>query len=113
MSFEFLAPDAAVARRRRAGRRCAARSSGRTATPGRPLRRARRLAGRRPATAPAASELAACRDAVGVADLSFLGKLELQAEPDVVASIVAGLAGGAALAPGRATLARRTSGGAR
>ena len=26
-------------------------------------------------------EAAACRDAVGVADLSFLGKIELQADP--------------------------------
>ena len=33
----------------------------------------------------AGKERAACRNAVGVADLSFLGKLELQGEPRVVA----------------------------
>ena len=47
-------------------------------------------------------EAAACRGAVGVADVSFIGKLELQGEPADIASIVAGLAGGAALEPGRA-----------
>ena len=50
------------------------------------------------------AELAACRDSVGVADLSHLGKLELQAEPGVISSIVAELTGGGALAPGRARL---------
>ena len=53
------------------------------------------------------AEAAACRRSVGVADVSFLGKLELQGTPDDVAAIVAELAGGAALAPGRAAQARR------
>lgn len=52
----------------------------------------------------AAEEASACRDAVGIADMSFLGKLELQAESAAVADIVATLAGGAVLAPGRAVL---------
>jgi glycine cleavage system aminomethyltransferase T len=51
-----------------------------------------------------ADEATACLRSVGVADLSFLGKVELQAEPETVASIVAGLAGGSTLEPGRATL---------
>ena len=50
------------------------------------------------------AEAAACRDAVGVADLSFLGKIELQGSAALVAEVVAGLAGGAALGPGRAAL---------
>ena len=50
----------------------------------------------------AAGEVAACGDAVGVADLCHLGKLELQAEPALLASIVSSLTGGEALAPGRA-----------
>ena len=50
------------------------------------------------------AELAACRDSAGVADLSHLGKLELQAEPGITSSIVAELTGGGALAPGRANL---------
>ena len=49
-------------------------------------------------------EAAVCRDAVGIADLSQLGKLELQAEPGEVASIVAELAGGAVLELGLAAL---------
>jgi glycine cleavage system aminomethyltransferase T len=49
-------------------------------------------------------EVAACREAVGVADLSHLGKLELQAEPGLVSEMVATLAGGAPLELGRATL---------
>ncbi len=51
-----------------------------------------------------AKETAACRTAVGVADRSFLGKLELQGKPEVVASIVSSLAGGAALELGQAVL---------
>jgi glycine cleavage system aminomethyltransferase T len=47
-------------------------------------------------------EAAACRRSVGIADLSHLGKLELQAEPGTAAAIVARLAGGATLAPGQA-----------
>lgn len=50
------------------------------------------------------AEAAACRDAVGVADLSFLGKLELQGSAALVAEVVGGLADGAALGPGRAAL---------
>ena len=53
------------------------------------------------------AEADACRRSVGVADLSFLGKLELQGSP-TVAAIVAELAGGARLAPGQATLADGT-----
>ena len=51
-----------------------------------------------------AKEAAACKASVGVADLSCLGKLELQAAPETVSAIVSGLIGGAALEPGRATL---------
>lgn len=47
-------------------------------------------------------ESAACRGAVGVADLSFIGKLELQGTPPDVAAIVTSLADGAVLEPGRA-----------
>ena len=47
-------------------------------------------------------ESAACRGAVGLADLSFIGKLELQGTPPDVAAIVASLADGAVLEPGRA-----------
>ena len=47
-------------------------------------------------------EAAAIRDAVGVADLCALGKLELQGDAESTASIVARLAGGARLEPGRA-----------
>jgi aminomethyltransferase len=50
----------------------------------------------------AARELAACERSVGVADLSHLGKLELQGAPEVVSGIVASVAGGASLALGRA-----------
>ena len=49
-------------------------------------------------------ERAACRNAVGIADLSCLGKLELQADPPTTASIVSSLAGGAGLELGRAAL---------
>ena len=47
-------------------------------------------------------ESAACRGAVGVADLSFIGKLELQGTPPDMAAIVASLADGAVLEPGGA-----------
>ncbi len=50
----------------------------------------------------AAREVAACERSVGVADLSHLGKLELQGAAEVVSSIVASVAGGASLALGRA-----------
>lgn len=52
----------------------------------------------------AGKEAAACRTAVGVADRSCLGKLELQGNPATVASIVATLADGAALELGQAVL---------
>lgn len=51
-----------------------------------------------------AAEAASCREAVGVADLSQIGKLELQGQPAVVAKIVAEIAGGAALESGAAAL---------
>lgn len=47
-------------------------------------------------------ELAACQKTVGVADVSHVGKLELQAEPAIVSSIVARLTDGSAIQPGRA-----------
>jgi Aminomethyltransferase folate-binding domain len=102
MSFEFLAPDAAQPVN---GTRPALRS---------PIEWTLRdeganfteRAGWRVATdyGNPGAEVAACRDSVGVADVSHLGKLELQAEPGVAASIVAELTGGGALAPGRAKL---------
>ena len=102
MSFEFLAPDAA---RPVNGRTPALRS---------PIEWALRdqganftdRAGWRVVTdyGNPAAELAACRESVGVADLSYLGKLELQAEPGIVSSIVAELTGGGAVAPGKARL---------
>jgi len=49
-------------------------------------------------------EKAACLRSVGVADLSQLGKLELQARPETVSAIVAELTGDAELEPGRAAL---------
>jgi aminomethyltransferase len=51
-----------------------------------------------------AAEAAACGRSVGVADLSHLGKLELQAAPAVAARIVAELAGGASLTLGESAL---------
>lgn len=50
-----------------------------------------------------AREAAACREAVGVADLSYMGKIEVQARPADLAQIVSGLAGGATLELGMAT----------
>ena len=50
------------------------------------------------------AEAAACERSVGVADLSHLGKLELQGPPAVISSIVAGLAGEAAPTLGQAAL---------
>ncbi len=99
MSFEFLAPDQASPvqgeallrspiewMHRDAGARFAERAGWRV------------VAG----FGSSVSELAACRDTVGLADLSQLGKLELQADPGVVESIVSGLTGGGVPAPGRA-----------
>lgn len=100
MRFEFLAADAAIALD---GEIPVARS---------PIEWAHRRAGARFATRAGwravadyganGAEADACRDAVGVADASFLGKLELQGDPEDVAAIVAELAGGARLSPGRA-----------
>lgn len=53
-----------------------------------------------------AREAAACQSSVGVADLSHVGKLEVQGSAEAVAGIVASLAGGASLSPGQATLFR-------
>lgn len=102
MSFEFLAPDAAGPFN---GSEPAARS---------PIEYVHRDAGGRfderagwrlvTSYGAGEEEAAACRDSVGVADLSFLGKLELQGAPDVVSSIVGQLAGGVILEPGRAAL---------
>lgn len=47
-------------------------------------------------------ERSACASAVGVADLSCLGKIEIQADPAATASIVSSVAGGAALELGTA-----------
>jgi glycine cleavage system aminomethyltransferase T len=49
-------------------------------------------------------EAAACRRSVGIADVSYLGKLELQGAAQVVGALVAELAGSAP-EPGRALLA--------
>jgi heterotetrameric sarcosine oxidase gamma subunit len=102
MSFEFLAPDAALSAD---GSRPALRS---------PIEWEHRDAGAefgeragwRFVTGYGASEeeAAACRESVGVADLAHLGKIELQGEPALVSSIVARLAGGAALELGQAAL---------
>ncbi len=102
MSFEFLAPDAATV------------AEGERPQPRSPIEWTHRDAGAQIGTragwrvvagyGDTSAEAAACRSSVGIADLSFLGKLELQGEPGPVAAIVAGLAPGAALAPGRATL---------
>jgi glycine cleavage system aminomethyltransferase T len=49
-----------------------------------------------------AREVGACRTSVGVADLSHLGKIELQGDAAALSAIVAGVAGGAELELGRA-----------
>jgi len=104
MSFEFLAPDAAVADDRYAP---VARS---------PMERAARAAGARFETRDGWSvavgytsleqEREACRQAAGWADVSHLGKLELHAtSPDDLAAIVASAADGATLELSTATRA--------
>jgi heterotetrameric sarcosine oxidase gamma subunit len=101
VSFEFLAPDAAVADDRFAP---VARS---------PMERAARTAGARFETrdgwsvavgyASLEHERESCRQAAGWADVSHLGKLELHVSaPDDLAAIVAQAAGGATLALGTA-----------
>jgi aminomethyltransferase len=52
------------------------------------------------------AELRACRETVGVGDVSWLGKLELQGSAEHVAAVVAAVSGGAELVPGRAARAR-------
>jgi glycine cleavage system aminomethyltransferase T len=106
MSFEFLAPDATTAH------------DGEPPAPRSPIEWVHRRAGARIATrsgwrAVAAygangAEAAACRRSVGVADVSFLGKLELQGDPGDVAAIVGELAGGVRLGPGQAALSEGT-----
>jgi heterotetrameric sarcosine oxidase gamma subunit len=98
MSLEFLAPDAA---RSDGGEVPPARSPIEWVHRGAGARFAER-AGWRMVAGYGAGDAAACRDAVGVADLSHIGKLELQGEPERVASIVSGQTGGGALEPGRA-----------
>jgi heterotetrameric sarcosine oxidase gamma subunit len=104
VSFEFLAPDSAVADDRFAP---VARS---------PMERAARAAGARFETrdgwsvavgyASLEQEREACRQAAGWADVSHLGKLELHVSAaDDLAAIVAQLADGAALELGTATRA--------
>jgi heterotetrameric sarcosine oxidase gamma subunit len=97
MSFEFLAPDAAHGD----GEAPAARSPIEWVHRGAGARIAER-AGWRVVTGYGAGDAAACRDAVGIADLSHVGKLELQGEPERIAAIVSGLTGGGTLEPGRA-----------
>jgi heterotetrameric sarcosine oxidase gamma subunit len=102
MKFEFLAPDAAQAFN---GAPPALRS---------PIEWAHRDAGARAGERAGwrsvsdygdpAAEAAACERSVGVADLSYLGKLELQAAAALVSGIVADLAGGATLSLGQAAL---------
>jgi heterotetrameric sarcosine oxidase gamma subunit len=104
VSFEFLAPDAAVADDRFAP---IARS---------PMERAARAAGARfeardgwnvaVGYASVEQEREACRRAAGWADVSHLGKLELHASAaDDLSAVVAQVAGGATLELGTATRA--------
>jgi heterotetrameric sarcosine oxidase gamma subunit len=104
VSFEFLAPDAAVSDERFAP---IARS---------PMERAARAAGARfeardgwnvaVGYASLEQEREACRRAAGWADVSHLGKLELHASAaDDLSAVVAQVAGGAALELGSATRA--------
>src|SRR3954466_7663583 len=108
MSFEFLAPDAAVADDRFAP---IARS---------PMERAARAAGARfeardgwnvaVGYASPEQEREACRRAAGWADVSHLGKLELHATAaDDLTAVVAQVAGGATLELGTATRAAGAS----
>ncbi len=102
MKLEFLAPDAAQPS---AGDAPALRS---------PIEWSHREAGARTSVrlgwrsvadyGDPEREAAACERTVGVADLSCLGKLELQAAPEVAAKIVSSLAGGASLTLGQAAL---------
>lgn len=106
MSFEFLAPDQA---RDLGGREATARS---------PIEWAHLEAGAQLGGLAGWNlifdyggperEAAAVRDAVGVADLCAIGKLELQGDAESIAAIVTELAGGARLEPGRAVEHDRT-----
>lgn len=103
MSHDFLSPDAAV---RAGGFAPVARGS---------MERSARAAGARfevrdgwnvaVSYSTPESEAAACAERVGWADVSQLGKLEIQANPDDLAAIVGQVTGGAELTLGRATRA--------
>jgi len=102
MSFEFLAPDAAepvdgTAPALRSPIDWALRDQGANFTD---------RAGWRVVTdfGNGTAESKACRESVGVADVSHLGKLELQAEPAIVSSIVAELTEGGTVELGKARL---------
>lgn len=104
MSFEFLAPDAAVADGRFSP---LARS---------PMERDARAAGARfevrdrwnvaVGYTSAEQEREAARRVAGWADVSHLGKIELHASPDDMRAIVGGVTGGATLELGRGLRAR-------
>ncbi len=102
MSFEFLAPDAA---RPVNGVRPALRSPIEWVHRGAGARFGER-AGWRVVTGYGESEreAAACRSSVGVADISFLGKIELRGEAGVVSSIVVGARRRRRARAGRASL---------
>jgi glycine cleavage system aminomethyltransferase T len=103
MSFEFLAPDATVPAA--GGARPPQRS---------PIEWAHLDAGAElgvrggwqvvDSYGAAERERTACRNSVGVADLSCLGKIEIQADHAATAGIVSSLAGGTTLELGRAEL---------
>ena len=103
MSHDFLSPDAAV---QAGGSAPVARSS---------MERSARAAGARfevrdgwnvaVGYSSPEREAAACADRVGWADVSQLGKVEIQAQRDDLAAIVAQVTGGAELEFGRATRA--------
>ena len=104
MSFEFLEPDRAAAelgfepvpasvlepQTRAAGARLEVRDGWRVAAD----------------YGSVEAELRACRETVGIGDVSWLGKLELQGSAEQVAAVVAAVSGGAELEPGRAARAR-------
>ena len=102
MSFEFLAPDSAVAFE---GAMPPLRSPVEWAHRDDSASYAQRAGWRLVVDyGDPAREAAACQRSVGVADLSHLGKLEVQGNAEAVLGIVASLAGGASLSPGQATL---------
>ena len=102
MSFEFLAPDSAVAFE---GAMPPLRSPVEWVHRDGSASYAERAGWRLVADyGDPAGEAAACERSVGVADLSHLGKLEIQGEAEAVSGIVASLAEGASVSPGQATL---------